>query len=661
MQYALVTFQQKLGKEESFTYAVPSELQAKVQIGQSVTVPFRNKEIKGLIWELHNETPPFKTKQIIEINDFTPLLNKVQVALAKWTTEYYFAPLSAALKLLIPKRVFQQKPPKSNKQNHEQIIRTKTLDLSSEQQHAIDTIQNSKESNFLIHGITGSGKTEIYCRLAATTIAQQKQALILVPEIALTPQTIDYFQKNLGEKATIINSHLSETDRYRNWQAIRSNEAKLIIGSRSAIFSPFQNLGLIIVDEEHESSYKQENTPRYHTHRVLEEIQSLTPECKIVFGSATPSIETAEKLSTTTIKLTERIGTSTLPPVQIVDLREEFKKGNQSIFSEDLQTEITNTLANKGQIILFLNRRGSSSSVVCRDCGEKETCRQCETTLTHHQNHHGGTLICHHCGLITTPPTICKHCQSPNIRYFGIGTQRIEEEIQKLFPEAKTLRADKDTTGGKESFKQIYNAFKKQEASILIGTQMIAKGLHLPNVRLVGVILADIGLNIPNFRANEKIFQLLTQVAGRAGRGENLGKVIIQTYNPENFALTCAQNHDYQNFFTYERTQRQLLKNPPFGRLATLQLAAKTIAEAKKQTEEIVDRLYHFARQNEKALQLEITSYPSFIPKFRGQYRFNILIKNKTTDNTISEILAKLLKEDIIKTTFKIDIDPITL
>lgn len=659
MNYALVGFQQKFGQSEILTYAIPEDLP--IQIGHSVTVPFRNKQIPGIVLEITNEKPDFPTKKILQINHPTPLLQPWQISLAHSLKNYYFAPLSSILKLMIPKRVFQQKPPKSNKQNHDQIIRTQALELTNNQTKAIETILNSKESKFLIHGITGSGKTEIYCRLAAATIAAGKQALILVPEISLTPQTIDYFQKNLGEKATIINSQLSETDRYRNWQAIQNQETNLIIGSRSAIFSPFKNLGLIIVDEEHENSYKQENNPRYHTHQVLEEISKHHPNLKITFGSATPSIETAEKLQATTIKLNERIGSATLPEIEIVDLREEFKKGNNSIFSESLQSAIRKSLDAKQQIILFLNRRGQASSVVCRDCGTKSTCNHCETTLTYHGKQTGGTLICHHCGLITQPPTTCPNCQSAHIRYLGIGTQRIEEEVQKLFPETKTLRADKDTTGGKEDFKKIYQAFKKQEAEFLIGTQMIAKGLHLPNVSLVGVILADIGLNIPNFRAQEKIFQLITQVAGRAGRAKTEGKVIIQTYNPENFALHCAQNHDYENFFNYERTQRNLLKNPPFGRLATIQIAHSSNTSAEKQAQEIQDRLYHFARQNEKALQLEITTYPAFIPKYRGLYRYNILIKNKKIDDTINEILAKLLKEDIIEAQIKIDIDPLTL
>lgn len=659
MQYALVTFQQKLGREEAFTYSVPSELQAKVQIGQSVTVPFRNKEIKGLIWELHNQTPSFKTKEIIEINDFTPLLNASQVKLAKWFIDYYFCPLSSALKLLVPRRVFQQKAPKSNKQNYEQINRTPSLDLSENQSKAITTILESKKNTFLIHGITGSGKTEIYCRLAEHFLTKEQQVLVLVPEIALTTQIIEYFQNNLGEKAVVINSELLETTRYHNWQKIRSGEAKLIIGSRSAIFSPFKNLGLIIIDEEHESSYKQETHPRYYTHKVLEQISSISPNTKIVYGSATPSIETKDLHSETTITLDQRIGQSTLPETKIIDLREEFKKGNHSIFSEDLQNEITKTLEQKAQAILFINRRGTASSVVCRDCGHKEICPSCQTTMTHHQNIE--KLICHHCGLINKEPTTCPNCSSCNIRYLGIGTQRIEQEIHKLFPQAKTLRADRDTVGKKDSFKQIYQQFKKLEADILIGTQMIAKGLHLPNVRLVGVVLADIGLNIPNFRSGEKIFQLLTQVSGRAGRSKIPGTVIIQTYAPDHFALISAQNHDYTNFYNLERTQRNLLKNPPFGKLATLQISHKNLSDAKKIAEQAEDLLYHFAREKERALQIEINHYPAFIPKSRGKFRYTVLIKNRTNDNLIHEILGKLTKEDIIKNEIKIDIDPITL
>lgn len=641
MKFAEIIFQQKTGP---FTYTIPKNFNLKT--GQLVKVPLRKKIISGIVWKIHNKKPDFKTVEIKEIIFEKPLLTEKQLELIKWISYYYFCPIFKILKLFIPKRIFENKPimRHSRTDADQKITKLEPKKLTPEQQHAITTIKQSTSNEFLIHGITGSGKTEIYTRLAEHYIKQEKQALILVPEISLTPQTIEYFEKSLGINATIIHSKISEGERFKAWIEIWKNKAKLIIGSRSAIFAPFRDLGIIIIDEEHDYSYKQDNSPRYETYKIAEKY-----ETKVVYGSATPSIETAERLQKSTIFLNERIGESELPEIQIVDLREEFKKHNYSIFSESLKTEIQNILEKKEQAILFINRRGAASSVVCRDCGYTENCKNCEIPMTYHtKTLEVPGLICHHCGKISPSPTFCPVCKGVNIKFLGIGTQKIETELLREFPGIKVLRADRDTTSTKHGFKNIYESFKKHEADILVGTQMIAKGLHLPKVNLVGVILADIGLNIPDFRTAERNFQLLTQVAGRAGRNTK-GKVIIQTYNPENIALLCAKNYDYSGFFNYERTQRSILKNPPFSKLAKIKIENISHQKCKEEVEKIETFLKSIAPKN-----IEITSYPAYIIRLRGKYRYIILIKSTEKIADIHNLLEKLPKEYII------DIDPIT-
>lgn len=655
--YGEILFQQKVGPTDTLTYEIPKE----AGIGQAVKVKIRGREKSGIIWAIHNKKPSFKTNSIEEISEPIPLLTENQIEIVNWMSKYYFCPLFKVLKLFIPKRNLERKEVRSKAQEVDQIIRSKKLELTEEQQKAVNIILKNKKNNFLLHGVTGSGKTEVYSRIAKQSIKKEKQVLFLVPEISLTPQMINYFEQSTGIPATVINSKLSEGEKYRAWESIWKNEAKLIIGSRSSIFAPFQSLDLIIIDEEHEHSYKQDNSPRYTTHKIAEKIQQLSKNTKIVLGSATPSIETAEILKDSTITLKNRIGNKSLPDIEIVDLREEFQKGNYSIFSDRLREELTKTLKDKQQAILFLNRRGSASSIVCRDCGAKVECDSCELPMTYHSKTlQNPSLICHHCGKITTPPTVCPNCKGVNIKFLGIGTQRIESEVKKEFPQARILRADKDTTSTKHGFHNIYKAFKNHEADILIGTQMIAKGLHLPKVNLVGVVLSDIGLNIPDFRTAERNFQLMTQVSGRAGRGKKPGKVIIQTYSPDNTSLLHTKSNNYTEFFNYERTQRHIHSYPPFGKLIKIVIEEKSLQKCKDSADKIERTLWKNAREQNLAKELEINVYPAYLLRLRGKYRYIILIKSKSEKEIIHKILEKLEKEDIMNPGIKIDIDPIT-
>ena len=440
----------------------------------------------------------------------------------------------------------------------------------------------------LLHGVTGSGKTEIYLRAIGETLRRGRQAVVLVPEIALTPQTIRRFAARFPGKVTVWHSELGDGERFDVWRRVRTNHAasQVVVGSRSALFLPFPDLGLIVVDEEHEPSYKQERTPRYHARAVALELGRLC-HAPVLLGSATPALETyyaARQGEIELLALPKRIRTGTnehagapallpeasgdLPPVQVVDMRQELRAGNRSIFSRPLASGLRHVLAAGQQAILYLNRRGTSTFVMCRDCGHVEACRRCGVPLTYHSA--GETLLCHHCNRRSPVPTLCPECQSKRIRFFGAGTENVEEAVKLDFPQARTLRWDRDVTGAKGSHDAILAKFVAHEADVLIGTQMIAKGLDLPLVTLVGVIAADVGLFLPDFRAGERSFQLLTQVAGRAGRSVLGGEVIVQTYHPDHYAVLAASRHDYEGFYRQEMNFRREQGYPPVRRLARL-------------------------------------------------------------------------------------------
>ncbi len=660
MKYAEILLPLKFSfDKDTLTYAVPKDLP--LQIGDLVSVEIKNKLKTGLVTEIHSRKPNFNTKEILNKTFEDISLAPYQVEILKWVSKYYFCPLDRALKLFVPSKILNGKLPRKGKEIPEQDFNSLPKVLNEEQANCVNSILHSKKNKFIIQGVTGSGKTEIYVSLAKKEIEKGNQVLILVPEISLTPQTVDYFQNALKERARVFHSKLSEGEKTKNWISVCKNEAKLIIGSRSSIFAPFKSLSLIIVDEEHDSSYKQETSPRYNAKKVAEKIADVL-NAKLVLGSATPSLESLEDEKFETLILTKRIKDAPMPEIEIVDLREEFHKRNFSIFSERLKEEILLTLKNKEQAILFINRRGTASSMVCRDCGHTIKCDHCEMPMTFHEkNFSNPSLICHHCGKVERPKNKCPNCASPFIKQIGIGTERIENDLIKEFPGIRVLRADKDTTAKKNGFKDIYDSFKKQEADVLVGTQMIAKGLHLPKVNLVGIILADIGINIPDFRTNERIYQLITQVAGRSGREEKIGKVIIQTYNPTHISLEASKRNDFKYFLDYERTQRKILKNPPYSSLAKIIIEDKSQRNSEKKAEE----LKKFLEKSilETAMKdIEISTYPAFIYKMKNKFRNIILIKNLSPNTLeINNLLEKIPKEYKLDTGLKFDMDPLTI
>lgn len=514
--------------------------------------------------------------------------------------------------------------------------------LTIEQENIIREYINSDDTMFLLKGVTGSGKTEVYMKLVERVLLEGKSAIILVPEIALTPQMIERFKGRFGVNVALFHSKLSDGERFDEWFRVKEGKAKVIVGARSAIFLPAKNLGLIIIDEEHENTYKSEQNPKYQTKEVAEYLSELKG-CKVILGSATPSIETYYRALTGEMKLLElnsRVDNKPMPPMKVIDMRNELKGGNKSLFSRELFISIQERLKRKEQIILFLNRRGFSTFVSCRSCGYVFKCDECDISMTYHKN---GLLICHYCGKTKREPRECPKCHSKYVKFFGAGTQRVEEEVKKYFNNVRILRMDVDTTRDKHSYERIYNTFKNGEADILIGTQMVSKGLDFKNVTLVGILAADMSINIPDYRAAERTFQIITQVAGRAGRGDKQGEVLIQTYTPQHYSLQYAVNYDYEGFYEKEFTVRAMMKYPPFGKLLLINGTSKK--------EELLKNFMHKITMMikplvESCLDIEILGpIPCMISKVKENYRWQIVIKGEF-DSYFSKNIKEILYDE---------------
>lgn len=517
-------------------------------------------------------------------------------------------------------------------------------ELTADQQTAVDaicdSIQSTDPQTFLLQGVTGSGKTEVYLRSIAETLANNQTALMLVPEISLTPQMVTRVKSRFGDLVAVLHSGLSNGERYDEWRRIERGEAKVVVGARSAAFAPLENIGLIIMDEEHESSYKQDETPRYHARNVAK-WRSDYYGATVVLGSATPSLESrarAQKGVYQHLLLPERINQQPLPAVQVVDMRQELRKHAESNFSTELLDEIQIRMSRGEQSILMLNRRGYSSFIMCRDCGFVLQCPNCDISLTLHMDTH--TMKCHYCGHEEPIPKICPNCQSHKIRYYGTGTQKVQEELQAIIPDAKILRMDVDTTRRKGMHEKLLNSFGNQEADILIGTQMIAKGLDFPNVTLVGVLNADTALGLPDFRSSERTFQLLTQVSGRAGRADKTGSVIVQTFNPDHYAIKLAQHHDYEHFFQMEMNIRHRGKYPPY--FYTLQISVSHEEEA--QAAKAIMNIDQFLKPNLDKNSIVLGPTPKSIARMNRKYYYQLVIKYKQ-DTQLHQLLTQMMDQ----------------
>lgn len=565
---------------------------------------------------------------------------------------------------------------------HHDFPASAPLALTEKQATALAPIQSAIESHecatFLLHGVTGSGKTEVYLQAIQRCLELEREAIVLVPEIALTPQMVERFKSRFGARVAVLHSRLSQGERYDEWRKIREGKAQVAVGARSAVFAPFTRIGLIVIDEEHETSYKQEESPKYHARDVAVERARLH-QGVVVLGSATPSLETYEAAvhlgretsfgSAEYIALPERVGNRPLPGVSIVDMREELKLGNRAMFSRSLAEAIRDRLAKQEQIVLLLNRRGYATFVMCRSCGYTAACPHCEISLTYHRGSHN--LRCHYCGYSEGEPKTCPSCESPHIRFFGTGTQKVEESLAETFPGIRVIRMDVDTTTEKGSHERWLTEFRERRADVLLGTQMVAKGLDFPYVTLVGVLAADAALRLPDFRASERTFQLLTQVAGRAGRHELPGEVIIQTYDPEHESITSVVGHDYKGFVERALILRKQLGYPPYGRLISITFSHESVpmllstgerfASGMRERMEKLGISKDFDRGSHAAMEI-LGPVSSPIARLKDRYRFQCMVKYRG-DVDASLLTSQVLEEmgDTVKRNgvqVSVDVDP---
>ena len=599
------------------------------------------KQKRLLDFLITNHEQEFVQSDVTRENNFTA--NDLKVAAEKeWITRYQIE------KYRNPYQIDQVQPSTPKKLTAEQAQATNAVDQA---------IDEDQAATFLLEGVTGSGKTEVYLQIIQHALAQGKSALMLVPEISLTPQIVRQFKARFGDQVALLHSALSDGERYDEWRRIEKGDAQVVVGARSAIFAPIKNLGVIIMDEEHETSYKQEDMPRYHA-RDVAQWRGQYHHCPVVLGSATPSLESrarAQKGVYQWLRLTKRINGKDLPHVQLVDMRQAGRYAPTTDISQELATEIQKKLALNEQVVLMLNRRGYSSFLMCRECGEVIKCPNCDISLTYHKD--TNSLKCHYCGHEEPVPQVCPNCHSKAVRYFGTGTQRVEKELTELFPTARVLRMDVDTTRRKGAHERILDEFGKHHADILLGTQMIAKGLDFPNVTLVGVLNADTSLGLPDFRASERTFQLLTQVSGRAGRAEKEGNVLIQTYNPDHYAIQYAQRQDYEHFFGKEMQVRHQGGYPPYYYTIQITASARTEADAAQKMFQIRGEIVNYLSQN--AVILGPT--PQSIMRINNRYYYQLVIKYKNEpqlENYLQNLLLTSQKEERNGLQIVIDRDP---
>ena len=618
---------------ETYTYAVPEGVD--VVPGHRVTVPFGRRSTYGFVVSLGTEDPGVEVKPIATAGS-DPLLLPHQVALARLLADHYWLPLIECLRAMLPPRVratgSSGSQASSRQRRHSRLVELATAttfraaapELTTEQKQAVNVIGANQVT--LLHGVIASGKTEVYLAAAERALADGLRVLLLVPDISLTPQLVQRVRARLDAPVAILHSQLTELERAQQWWRARRGEAQVVLGSRSAVFAPIPRLGLICLDEEGSAAYKQDRTPRYEAGWVARRLAAVTG-ARIVAGSATPSVATyynATRGEMALAKLTRRVRGRDAE-VELVDMRDEAASGNRQPLSGRLVEVIGRTLENEEQVILYLNRRGMSTFVLCRDCGKSVQCLGCSVALVQHAEIDG--LVCHYCGYSRAMPSVCDHCGSRNIKGLGMGTQRLEGIVKKLWPQARVLRLDSDAAKGPDSYFDIWEAFSERRADILVGTQLVARGFDLPAVTCVGVVDADLPLHFPDYRSAENTFSLVVQVAGRAGRDGRSSRVVVQTSNPDHYSLRCAAANDYEGFYAAELPSRKAFVFPPFAELAVLTRTdrddAKAAASAREAAESIATGLLKEGIDGIRVMG----PAPAFIHRLRGEYRWQVTLK----------------------------------
>lgn len=657
----------KLGSK-TFSYIIPDDLREEIKVGVAVLVPFgrRKEELKAYVVGFSDYLEEgIKAKEITQVIESVPLFSIEYLKLLEWVSSYYFCDVQTVLNTALPQKFFEKnlknyrKPKIQNKLKEISKIEKDHI-LSDEQNKVYEELKHVNSKTSLLYGITGSGKTEIYFKLIEDTIEKGKNVIFLAPEIALVTQlTIRTIERFGADSVAIWHSSVTEAEKYETWKNLRNNKIKILFGARSAVFAPIQNLGLIIIDEEHDSSYKQTMpNPRYNAKDVAKKLCELY-DAKLVLGSATPSIESYyEALNTNSLfKLKERYNNALLPKVSIIDMKIERAEKNYTLFSRTLKEEVKKTIENGNQVIFLINRRGFSSYTQCMECGTVIQCPKCAIPMIYHSS--TDSYKCHYCNSEIKNPK-CKKCEGECFEHFGLGSQKVEAAARAHFPEYRIERFDSDILNKKNEHLEILKRFNEGEIDILIGTQMIAKGLDNKNVTLVGVINADLSFNLPDYRSSERGFSILTQVAGRSGRGDKEGKVIFQTYNRDNIYLNNAKEQNFEEFYENEIEMRELLDYPPYSKMIRVVLSSKNEFRAEKSALEIELHLSEYI----KKLSLDETILvlgpsPCVISKIKDEYRFNILIKNKLSENghrTILRFLKSIKLPQDIKMV--VDIDP---
>lgn len=658
----------KLGTK-TFSYIIPDTLKSNIKIGQSVSVPFgrRKESLKAYIVGFSDYLEEgIKAKEIDEIIESTPLFSLEYLKLLEWVASYYFCDIQTVLNTALPQKFFEKNVKKYRKPKKENIVydvekQIKNHKLSKAQEKVYEEIRHVNSKTSLIYGITGSGKTEIYFKLIEDVIKQGKNVIFLAPEIALVSQltmrTIEHFG---SDSVAIWHSSITEAEKYETWKKLRNNEIKILFGARSAVFAPIQNLGLIIIDEEHDSSYKQTMpNPRYNAKDVAKKLTELY-DCKLILGSATPSVESYyEAINTNSLfTLKERYNNAKLPKVVVVDMKQERAEKNYSLFSRTLVKSTKEAIEKGEQVIFLINRRGFSSYTQCMECGEVIMCEKCAIPLIYHSQ--TNSYKCHYCNYEKNGDITCPKCGSTALENFGVGSQKVEVVAREFFPDYRIERLDSDSLSKKNEHIEILKKFQNKEIDILIGTQMIAKGLDNKNVTLVGVINADLSFNLPDYRSSERGFSILTQVAGRSGRGEKEGKVIFQTYNSNNSFLINAKEQNYENFYEKESSLRYELDYPPYSKMIRIILSSKNEHRAEKAALEIEFHLTDFVKKLSLDETVEVLGpVECVIKKIKEEFRYNIIVKNKIGQmghRTVLRFLKSVNLPDDIKMV--VDIDP---